>query len=254
MLFAIVLASQVGVPLPADPFLLAAGALAATGKLGLLRSVLAVVSATLLSDSVWYEAGRRRGSSLLRFLCRVSLEPDSCVRRTEDFFGRHGGRALVMAKFVPGLGTVAAPMAGMGGMSRIRFSLLAIAGALLWAVAIESLGYLFSDSLAAVLATLTRLAGGLSIAVGLLLAAYILAKFVQRQRFLHSLRVARITPQELKARLELGEDLAVVDLRHPTELERSGETIPGAIRMGPHEMAERHGEIPRGREIVLFCT
>jgi membrane protein DedA with SNARE-associated domain len=253
-LFAIVLASQVGLPIPADPFLLAAGALAAKGRLSLLPSVSTVALATFLSDSLWYQAGRKQGSSLLRFLCRISLEPDSCVRRTEDFFGRHGGRALIMAKFVPGLGTVAAPMAGMLGMSRARFWLLTVAGALLWALALESLGYVFSDSLAAVIAFLSRLAGGLSIAVLALLAAYILVKVVQRERFLHSLRVARITPEELKERLGKGDGLVVVDLRHPSEFERSKETIPGAIRMGPHEMEERHGEIPRGQEIVLFCT
>ncbi|HWX24800.1 MAG TPA: VTT domain-containing protein [Vicinamibacteria bacterium] len=253
-IFGIVLASQMGLPLPADPFLLAAGALAAKGNLSLLRSVATVVVATFLSDSVWYQAGRRRGSALLRFLCRISLEPDSCVRRTEDFFGRHGARAVVMAKFVPGLGTVAAPMAGMLGMGRARFSLFALASALLWALTLETLGYVFSDSLTAVMAVLSRLAGGLSFALGGLLVAYILGKYVQRQRFIRSLRIARITPEELKERLDRGEDIVVVDLRHPAEFEMFPETIPGALRIGPHEMEERHAQIPRGQDVVVFCT
>jgi membrane protein DedA with SNARE-associated domain len=243
-LFGIVLASQMGLPLPADPFLLAAGALAAKGKLRLFRSVATVVAATFLSDSIWYQAGRHRGSALLRFLCRISLEPDSCVRRTEDFFGRHGARAVVMAKFVPGL----------LGMGRARFSLFAVLSAVSWALTLETLGYLFSDSLTAVVAILSRLAGGFSFALGGVVGAYLLIKYVQRQRFIRSLRIARITPQELKRLLDRGEDLVVVDLRHPSELEMFPETIPGALRMGPHEMEERQAEIPRGKDVVVFCT
>lgn len=253
-LFAFVFLSQLGLPLPADPVLLGAGALAARGQVGLLPSIAIAVLAMFLSDYVWYEGGRRRGARLLRLLCRISLEPDSCVRSSEDAFARNEVGAVVLGRFLPGVGGLAAPMAGLFHMNRGRFTFLTLGGALLKTVGVGGLGYLLSARLAQAMAFLARITGGLSVALGSLLFLYLVSKFVERERFIRSLRVLRIPPEELKRRLDAGEKLVIVDLRHSREVEEDPRTIPGALRMGPDELEARHLEIPRGREVVLVCT
>ena len=141
LLFLYVLADQLGVPIPAAPVLMAAGGLAAASRLSLPGAVGLGVLATLVADLVWYAIGRSRGARVLGLLCRVSLEPDSCVRRTEEVFLRHGVRFLLFAKFVPGLGTVGPPLAGMVGVGVLRFSLYSAMGAFFWAGAWMVLGY-----------------------------------------------------------------------------------------------------------------
>src|SRR4051794_25056446 len=149
VLFAITLVGQLGAPLPGTPLLLAAGALAKTGQLSFSAVVALSVIASALGHLVWYEAGRRRGAAVLRLICRISIEPDSCVRRTEDMFAKHGGRALVAAPFVPGLGAVAPPLAGMARMPVARFLLLDSLGALLWSALLAGVGYLAGPELMA---------------------------------------------------------------------------------------------------------
>src|SRR5262249_34290634 len=117
----LVVAEQIGVPLPAVPALLTVGALAAQGRVSLLWVILAIAAVTLPVDLVWHELGRRRGAGVLSGLCRLSLEPDLCVRRTQNIFLRHGPRALLVAKFLPGLTTVMPPLAGIFGVPRLRF-------------------------------------------------------------------------------------------------------------------------------------
>src|SRR5438270_7360268 len=149
VLFIVSLIAQLGAPVPMTPLLLAAGALAKVGQLSLASVVASSMAASALGHLVWYEAGRRRGTAVLRLICRISLEPDSCVRRTEDFFGRHGGRALVAAPFVPGLGAVAPPLAGMAGMPVARFLLLDSLGALLWSALLAGVGFVAGPELMA---------------------------------------------------------------------------------------------------------
>ena len=254
VLFGFVFAEQIGLPLPALPFLLAAGALVRTDQLHLGVALAIAVAASALSDFLWYELGRRRGIRVLNLLCRISLEPDSCVRRTEDLFARHGARSLLVAKFLPGYNTVAPPLAGIFGMRLSRFLIYDALGALLWVTAFGGLGYAFGEQLEELVESIRSWGanfGGLLFAS---LAAYILYKYVQRQRFLRELRIARITPRELAERLAGGEDIVVVDLRHSVEFEAEPESIPGALHVPVEEVGERTGEIPQSREIVLFCT
>lgn len=254
MVFALVLAEQIGLPLPALPILLGIGALAAEGSYSLPLALATAVAASLAADLFWFTLGRRRGHSVLSLLCRISLEPDSCVRRTENVFALHGARALLYAKFVPGLNTAAPPLAGMFGLRLARFLLFDGAGALLWAGGFMAAGWLFADQLTRVLAVAER-TGTVSVALAAgLLALYVLLKLWQRQRFLRQLRVARITPEELAAKLADGEEMVVVDLRHSLDFEAEPATVPGALRLTPEEIESRHGEIPRDREIVLYCT
>jgi membrane protein DedA with SNARE-associated domain len=254
VVFSVVLAEQVGLPLPATPFLMGAGALAGMGKLQLATALALAVVASVIGDLAWYEAGRRRGGAILNLLCRISLEPDSCVRRTEDIFSRHGARTLIVAKFVPGLSTVAPPMAGIIRMRLGYFLLLDAAGAALWAGAGLLFGYAFSSQIDRAAGALARLGGSLTAVLAAMLLAWIAWKYVERQRFIRELTIARISPEELRAKMAAGEELVVVDLRHQREFEADPAGVPGALRLATSEIAERHGEIPRDRDVVLYCT
>ena len=254
VLFGWVFAEQLGLPLPAIPLLLAAGALAGAGQLSLGVSLLLAVSAALLADLLWYELGRRRGIRVLHWLCRISLEPDSCVRRTEGLFAQHGARSLLLAKFLPGLSTVAPPLAGIFSMRPARFLAFDAAGAVLWAATFLGLGFAFSAQLERVAERALSLGGILFLLLLAALAAYIAWKFIARQRFLRELRITQITPEELKQKLDAGKELVIVDLRHTLDFEAAPETIPGAVRMDAQELQERNERLPRDREIVLYCT
>lgn len=254
VLFVWVFAEQLGLPLPATPLLLAAGALAGSGRMNLGLAIAIPVIASMLSDVIWYQFGRVRGGKVLSMLCRISLEPDSCVRKTENAFIRQGARSLLIAKFVPGLNTMAPPLAGIIGMRFGRFLLFDAAGAILYAGCFVIIGYVFSNQLEEAAARVASLGFILLAILGGALAAYISWKYIQRRRFIRSLRVARITAEQLKQKLEAGEDVVVVDLRHSLDFDAAPQTIPGAIRLAPEKVEEDHGRIPRDREIVLFCT
>jgi hypothetical protein len=190
----------------------------------------------------------------LSFLCRISLEPDSCVRRTEESFSRRGARSLLIAKFVPGYSTAAPPLAGIMRMPFARFVVFTGVGGLLWAGAFVGLGWLFSRQLELVASYAMRLGSGLVALLAAALAAYIASKYIARQRFLRRIRIARITPEELKAKLDRGEDVMVVDVRHRVEFESEPTIIPGALHLMIEELEARHQEVPRDRDIVLYCT
>jgi len=254
VLFLWVFLEQVGLPIPAIPLLLAAGALAGTGRMSLWFVVSLAILAALIGDGLWYELGRRKGIKVLQLLCRVSLEPDSCVRRTEGVFERHGARSLVAAKFLPGLSTVAPPLAGVFRMKPLRFLFFDLLGAILWAGTFTGIGYLFSDQIERLAARAERLGSWLGVLLFAALAAWILWKFIARHRFLRELRISRITPAELKEKLDAGESIVVVDLRHSLDFETEPETIPGAFRIDAQELQTRDDLIPRDREVVLYCT
>jgi membrane protein DedA with SNARE-associated domain len=255
VLFTFVLAEQVGLPIPAVPVLLGVGALAGAGRMSLTPALCVALVASLAPDIVWYELGRRRGGRVLRLLCRISLEPDSCVRRAEDAFVKHGRGVLLIAKFFPGLSTVAPPLAGVVGISRRQFLLLDSAAALLWAGTWAAVGYLFSDALELVVSDSARLGNAVLVVAVAGLALYIAIKFAQRQLFLRSLRIARITVDDLRERLATGDGrLAVVDTRSSLELNVAPYTIPGALWIAAEDIDRRHLEIPRDREIVVYCT
>ena len=191
---------------------------------------------------------------MLNLLCRISLEPDSCVRKTENAFVRNGSRSLLIAKFVPGLNTMAPPLAGIIGMRLGRFLIFDALGAFLYIGSFIGLGFVFSDQLEQVAARVASLGFSLLVILVAGLAAYISWKYVQRRRFIHSLRIARITPEELRRKIETGEEVVVVDLRGTLDFEAEPQTIPGAIRLAPDNVEEGQSQIPRDREIVLFCT
>ncbi len=255
VLFAATLVEQAGLPLPVAPLLLGAGALARTGEASAPLAVLLYLTASGLAHLGWFFAGRWRGAAVLQLLCRISIEPDSCVRRTENLFSRYGSKLLFGAPFIPGLGLVAPPLAGISGMTLRRFAPLDTGGSAFYALVLVCLGYLFGPALGQVLEALERVAGSVGAGLLLLLALYLIGKLIARYRLLRELRIARITPQELKERLDQGDaSVSIIDLRHAVELEVDARTLPGALRIALEELDARHAEIPRDREIALYCS
>jgi membrane protein DedA with SNARE-associated domain len=254
VLFCWVLAEQAGLPIPALPMLLAAGALAATGQMSLLPAVLLAILAAMLADTMWYQFGKRRGVNVLSFLCRISLEPDSCVRQTQAAFANRGVQALLIAKFVPGLNTASTPMAGITRVPLAKFLLFDAAGSALWAGGFILIGYIFSAQIEMVTNMVVSWAGSFFTMVIVGLALYIMWKFIKRQLFLRELRVLRLEASELKALLDGGAQVVVVDLRHPADYANEPRSIIGAIRMSPQEIEEKHDQIPRGTDVILYCT
>ncbi len=254
LLFAWVMVEQFGLPLPAVPVLLAAGALSAEHQISILIAFVVGLVAALIADSAWFLFGRRYGHHVLRLLCKLSLEPTICVRQTQDSFGRRGGVTLMIAKFVPGLATLAPPVAGENGMSFSAFLLFDGIGSALWVGGLLVAGRLFGDALKrdpSLLDWVGRFSGAL-LALGIV--GFFLARVIRRQRFLKKLVDARLEPEELKRQLDAGEQVFIVDLRHPLELLPDPYTLPGALHLSPDALAARVHEIPRDREIVLYCT
>jgi len=249
-----VFAEQIGLPIPSLPLMLAAGALAGTGHISFWASLLIVTIAALLADSIWYILGRTKGIRILQFLCKISLEPDSCVRRTEGIFSKQGARSLLLAKFIPGLSTVAPPLAGIFHMRARMFLLYDALGSMIWALTILGTGYIFSSQIERIAERAAALGGSLAVLLVGSLVAYIAWKFVARQKFLRELRIARITPEELKQQIDAGVELLIVDLRHSMEFEADPETIPGAFRMDAKELEEKNDRLPHDREVILYCT
>ena len=254
VLFVWVLLEQAGLPVPSVPILLAAGALSRTGRVSFVGSILLAMAASLIADYGWYELGRRRGMKVLNFLCKMSLEPDSCVRQTEITFAKRGLRSLLVAKFIPGLGTAAPPLAGVFRLSPWQFLVYDGAGTLIWAGLFVGLGAAFEKQLAEVEAAVAHVAGSLFMAAVIALIAYLAWKFLKREMFLRELRMARIDAGSVMRMMDRGEEMVIVDLRHPKAFEAEPFSIKGALRMSPEELSEKHEQIPRDRDVILYCT
>jgi membrane protein DedA with SNARE-associated domain len=253
VLFFWVLAETMGLPIPSGPLLITVGALAGVGKMDLLLSIGLGASAALLSDIFWYLLGFYRGRRVLSLLCRISLEPDSCVRRTENIFARYGARSLLIIKFVPGLSAVSTPLAGIIHMGLIRFFFFDILGIFIWIGAYAIFGYIVGEELESALAYSRGLGQTLFVLVAGGLTMYILWKYIVRRRLLRELSIARITPEELKVKLDSGEPVLIIDVRHSLDFEVDPYVIPGAHRI-PFEQTEFQVDVSGDREIVVYCT
>lgn len=253
IVFANVLAEQAGLPVPAYPVLIVAGALAANGELSWQACLVVGMLACLISDLAWYSAGRRYGKRILAVLCRVSLSPDYCVSRTEDIFSRWGVKSLLVAKFVPGFNTIAPPLAGALGIRRLVFLTYGMTGSLLWVATGLGIGMIFHKSIDAVLSVLSTMGLAALIGIGVLLAMFLLFKYWERRRFLHALRMARISVDELRELIDMGGDPVVIDARSVTA-RLLAPAIPGAILFGHDEHADAFAAVPRERAIVVYCS
>jgi len=249
-----VLTEQLGIPIPSTPLLLTAGTLTATHKLHLEGILAAALAGSLIADSVWYLFGKRYGAAVVRLVCRLSMESTACVRKTEGYFTRRGPAALLIAKFVPGLGTVAPPIAGQIGMGYFRFLSFDAAGILLWSLTVTLTGRFFGDILKRNPNALA-VAGHFAVAIFVLLfLGFLVWRMLQRRAFLRSVRMARLEPRELRQMIDSGEPVFIVDLRHPLDYLPDPRTLPGALTLTPDKLVEQSDRIPRDQEIVLFCT
>lgn len=250
-----VLGVGLGVPIPADPLLLIMGALVGDHHYNFFLAFFSALIPAVTADYFWYEVGRIKGTSVLKLICRLTIEPDTCVRTTQATFTKRGISTLYIAKFVPGMSLVSMPMAGIIGMSRRRFLIADAIGCALWIGTYMLTGVLFHsyvDSLIAQLGLFGKRAGLVVLSFLLLYIAY---KYIQRWRILRELRVNRITPFAVHELLESSPgNLTIVDLRHPSEVERDSFKIPGARVLRPEELSSLAREIPPEQEIILYCT
>jgi len=254
LVFINVLVEQAGAPIPAVPTLVVAGALASIGKLPLGGVILAALLACLIADLAWYWAGHRFGAAVMRTLCRISLSPDSCVKQSELRFQRWRGRILLVAKFVPGLSTIAPPLAGAMRLSPLVFLLMDSLGSLIWIGVVVGLGYAFAHQIDRVLFLLAS-AGTLAIeCIVAALIAYVLAKWWQRRKLLLSLRLARITVGELHQLLEQGRAPVVVDVRSPAVRMVDTRAIPGALMTDLRTVEQDLQQVPIDHEVVIYCS
>lgn len=253
-LFCYVFSVQAGVALPADPLLLIMGALVGDGRYSFGLSVLIALTAALAGDYIWYELGRRRGFAILSLLCKFSLEPDACVRKTETGFAKRGAWTLVFAKFIPGMSLVSMPIAGAIRMPRIKFLLADAVGCLLWTAAYLFLGRLFHSQVDAVVRLLGLYGRRAGVIVTLLIVAYVAYRYIQRRRFLRQLRINRITADDAFAMMQKGKHVTVVDLRNAAEVAAAGRKIAGAIVLRPDDLRDGSHGIPEKNDIILYCS
>jgi membrane protein DedA with SNARE-associated domain/rhodanese-related sulfurtransferase len=249
-----VLLNQIGLPVPAVPTLIIAGAVGTHGQLSLPALFLGGVLACVSADCVWYLLGEKYGIRVLKTLCKVSLEPDSCVSQTQTRFERWGVNSLVIAKFVPGLSIIAPPMAGALRIGWLRFVLLSTAAAVLWVGVYLGAGVVFNSQIGWLLDEMSRFGSIAGMGLALLLAAYIAYKWWERMRFYRMLRMARISVGDLYALIEAGAAPVIVDVRSTTARELEPRWIPGALHVPIPDVARLLKELPRDREIILYCT
>ena len=259
IIFLWVLVEQIGIPIPSVPVLLTAGTLSATHRVSWIAITLAMLLACVAADTVWFALGRRYGNSVLKLLCRFSFEASTCVSKTEGYFTRRGAVTLLFAKFVPGLSTVAAPIAGQTGMSLPRFLAWDLAGSFIWGEAFILAGRFFGD-IAKKSAPFFAWLGHFAIAIFVLMVLGFLAHRIWKQRkFLQQVRELRLEPSELKTMLDLAQanhtpPPFIVDLRHPLDYLPDPRVLPGALRIGPNELKQHSEIIPRDRDVILYCT
>lgn len=259
ILFLWVLIEQLGIPIPSIPVLLTAGTLSATHRIYHSYSLFVVLVACVLADSLWYWLGRRYGNSVLRLLCRLSFEASTCVSKTEGYFTRRGPVTLLFSKFVPGLSTVAAPIAGQTGMPYARFVVWDLAGSILWAETFLLAGRFFGD-IAQKSAPFFHWLGRFAFVIFVMMVlGFVAHRILKQRKFLRQVRELRLEPSELKLMMENAEEHGnippfIVDLRHPLDYLPDPRVLPGALRIGPNEL-KLHSEIlPRDRDVVLYCT
>ncbi len=254
LVFAAVLLETVGIPLPAMPLLIVAGALAAGGTLSFAAIAAVALLAVLLGDVAWFMAGRRYGSQVLRVLCRISLSPDSCVRQTETLYEHWGARMLLAAKFVPGLSTIAPPLAGAMRLAPAAFVLYAGAGALIWIGVSLALGAALHEQIELAGDYLARFGVLAVYALGVAFALFLFFKWWERRRFYRALRMARISVDEL-LRLVQGPDKPVIlDVRSGAARRIDPRRIPGARPVDMDNAAQHLQGVPRDGQIVVYCT
>ncbi len=253
IVFGIVLVEQFGLPIPAFPILVVAGALSVDGDLAWQLCLLAAVGACLICDLFWFRAGRFYGKRILRLLCKISLSPDSCVNQTEDRFRRFGAKSLLVSKFVPGFNTIAAPLSGAIGTEARPFLAYAITGAALWSGTGILLGVLFHDGVEELLSTLETMGGTALSVLASMLALFVAVKYVERRRHRARTNLPRIEVRELLDLIDAGHDPLIIDARSLTA-QGIEAAIPGALVFKSCPPEQLMAGLDRNRHIVVYCS
>jgi membrane protein DedA with SNARE-associated domain len=253
LVFINIFCEQVGLPIPAAPILILSGALCAGGMLSFHLVLFFAVLGCFLGDFIWYEIGKHKGRGVLKTLCRLSLSPDSCVRKTENSFLRYGMNSLIFAKFIPGLNTVAQPIAGMIQTRFFSFFWREVLGSIIYCVSWILLGFLFEKRIFEITSVLEEVGKSFLWLIIAVIGTYVLLKFLRLKYLQRLLYKERITPQELYERIQEGEDLTLVDLRSNIQ-EGMIQKLPGAIQILPDEIDKHIKQLHRDRWIVMYCT
>ena len=254
IVFVITLAARVGAPVPAAPLLVVAGGVAMAGQISLTVCLVASVIANVLGDAVWYQAGRWRGHRVMKLLCRISLSPDTCVRQSEGILSKWGGSSLIAAKFLPGISVVAAPMAGALGMSWKRFLSYDVGASLIWTLVFLAVGVVFAGQIVLVLDFMTQFGTIAAVAIAIALATMIIVRYLRRRWMLSDRYAPRIAVNELRELIRRGEAPIVIDVRSSVAMLQDGRRVPGAIVATLAQLPTTATELPRDREVVLYCN
>jgi membrane protein DedA with SNARE-associated domain/rhodanese-related sulfurtransferase len=258
LVFVNVLAGSLGLPVPAMPALVLFGAMAAMhpGSIGqqVAPVLVLAVFATLIGDSVWFLAGRLYGGNTLKTLCKLSLSRDTCVKKTERFFGRWGVRVLAVAKFIPGLSIVSVPMAGaMGTPYRFFLGFDAI-GAALWSTTGLLIGVIFAPQIDMMLAGASRLGRFAAVVVGVLLVLYTLYRWQRRRQLVKKLAKARITVDDLFRAMATKPPPVVFDIRSEEKRKLDPYIIPGALFADERQLGDILAKYPHDQKLVIYCS
>lgn len=254
--FCLLLAEAVGLPLPAALALVVAGAAVAAHTLSSTGILVAAVTALLLGDSAQFWLGRYTGWGLLAFLCRLSMNPETCILRSAESFYKRGKSTLVIAKFIPGVNTMAAPLAGSMKMRFSQFLGLDLLGALLYSIAYLAVGYLSRDVLDATLRSFHKAGNVMEAVVVVALVAYGVYRGIQFRKYRKYDVVPRVQVQELAARLasEDAGKVQIIDVRSHGYYDVGAERILGSIRIEPNHLEEEIKNLPKDKDIYLYCT
>lgn len=254
LVFINILLEQLGIPLPAVPGLLVAGALSAEGRLYWPTVLILAVLASGMANFIWFLAGKRFGIRILALMCRISISPDSCVSRTSNAFTRWGVASLLVARFIPGLSSVASPLAGAMGLPAGRFILFDTLGTTLWAGTAIAAGALLHRQVDAVITALESIGSLALLVIGGLFALYITYRWLERQTLLRFVRKHRIDVAELRKLVDKGQAPLIVDVRSASLREGDTRRIPGALEMELEEVRHMLADVPKDREIVFYCS
>ncbi|WP_322107252.1 DedA family protein/thiosulfate sulfurtransferase GlpE [Paraburkholderia sp. J41] len=258
LVFANVLAGSLGLPVPAMPALVLFGAMAAMhpGLVGQQVAPVLVLAifAMLIGDSVWFLAGRLYGGDTLKTLCKLSLSRDTCVKKTERFFGRWGVRVLAVAKFVPGLSLVSVPLAGAMGVPYRQFLSFDSIGAALWSGTGLLIGVMFAPQIDMLMAGASRLGRGAAVVVVVLLLLYAAYRWQRRRQLIKKLANARITVDDLYRAMDGKPPPVVFDIRSEEKRKLDPYIIPGAIFADERQLGEILGKYPLDQKLVIYCS
>ena len=253
IVFAIVLVEQAGLPIPAFPILVVAGALSVDGGVSWPAAIAVAVGACLISDLFWFRAGRFYGKRILNLLCRISLSPDYCVSQTEDKFRRFGPKSLIVSKFIPGFNIIASPMSGALGVPTPRFLAFSITGSLFWSGTGVAIGAAFHQSVDKVLQALGEMGTTSLLVLLILLALFIAYKYVERRRFLSGVQIERIGVSELVSLMDGGHEPVIIDARSATA-QQLQKAIPGAIIFNDCEPGTLMTSLDKDRHVIVYCS